>query len=910
MSEPQRSRFITTGPTVADVEACRLPARTKRQFVPLIGDTYVRCRHPVSGVEKRCVLLEVSSVGGSFVKVRFYDGDTEVPGGEPVIVSVSALEPLIYPRLDPVEGKPVPKSMLLLTCSATGLSTSEAASRLAVFGPNTLEEEQMKDPLCELLQCFCGSMPCLIWGAFFVGVLRIAWADCVVLLMLQLVNGSFGWHEDTKASAAISALKASLQPHALCRRNGSDNDIQARDLVPGDIVLLSAGSVVPADCELLTGPVEVDRARISGDLLPVTMQPGQVALMGSAIISGDCEAVVFDHGPHTYCGKKATRMAKLADTTSEVAQFHAIMSQITNCLTALSLLLVCVVCGLLLYREQAGLDVLSFGVVLLVAAIPIALPVVWRSSLAIGARALAQQAGAILTSLPSMERLASMNMLFITVQAPLDDDTTETVRRARECGVHVKLISTQPDIKAFGTLRQRGWRFGLTGRGVKDAAALKAADLGIAVHGATDTARAASDLVLTSPSLSAIVDAIELSREIMQRLLAYAIYRIACTTLLLSFFFVISTVLATLASPTRFIGMSPGCQDVYNLVPLSHNISGTEYVQIEDSQWVTSAVAQMSRHLCHKQFALPVTAIVLVTILNDATILSIAYDTVVASQQPAAWRLREVCLVSTLLGLVSAAASIILLYCGLAANAAGSWFELFGLAELPDDTYDVLRYDWQQLAAHDAAECPAGGCDWAMCNPPVWSDMTTMQQLGWQQPTFCFRYGQLQAMIFLHLCLSSYMTVWSARTHRSVFCSERPGRPLLIAPVSGMFAASLLSWSWPFAELEPLDPSHIGKTWIYSICWFVLQDSAKLALYKAFGRCRSGAAEILADVGVDDDDTVGSLLPPRLSLRSVNKTCPALPYADSSSWSPKPLGGRDLGGGAVERSMTKEQQQK
>ena len=109
--------------------------------------------------------------------------------------------------------------------------------------------------LCELLQCFCGSMPCLIWGAFFVGVLRIAWADCVVLLMLQLVNGSFGWHEDTKASAAISALKASLQPQALCRRNGSDNDIQARDLVPGDIVLLSAGSVVPADCELLTGPV-------------------------------------------------------------------------------------------------------------------------------------------------------------------------------------------------------------------------------------------------------------------------------------------------------------------------------------------------------------------------------------------------------------------------------------------------------------------------------------------------------------------------------------------------------------------------------------------------------------------------------------------------------------------------------
>ena len=222
---PSRSRFVTLAttnrPTFTDVEACHLPQRTKRmplaskssyaEFVPIVGDSYVRCRHPVSGIERRCVITAISSLGGSFASVRFFDGDELTTDSEPVIVSVSALEPLMYPPLDLQDGALVPKSKLLLTCPATGLNAAEAARRLAAFGPNIVPEMQ-REKLPELLQCCWGSMPCMIWTATFVSVLRAAWPDCAVLLMLQLVNGLVGWREEMKAADAISALKASLQP--------------------------------------------------------------------------------------------------------------------------------------------------------------------------------------------------------------------------------------------------------------------------------------------------------------------------------------------------------------------------------------------------------------------------------------------------------------------------------------------------------------------------------------------------------------------------------------------------------------------------------------------------------------------------------------------------------------------------
>ena len=912
---PSRSRFVTLAttnrPTVTDVEARHLPERTKRsmplggdslcrEFVPIVGDSYIRCRHPVTGIERRCVITGISSVGGSFVSVRFFDGDEVTLHSESVIVSVSALEPLMYPPLD-LDGEPVPKSKLLLTCPATGLNAAEAARRLAVFGPNIVPEVQ-RDRLPEMLQCCWGSMPCMIWTAVFVTVLRAAWTDCAVLLMLQLINGVVGWREEMRAAEAVSALKASLEPHTLCRRNGSDTDICASSLVPGDIVLLSAGSAVPADCELLSGSVQVNTAHVTGDPTPVTMADGRIALTGCEILSGSCEAVVFDHGPQTYRAKTAARVATATETV-KVGEFQKVLARTTSSLTGISLLLVCIVCGLLWYHQHAKLDVLSFGVVLLVASVPIALPVVWRSALAIGARALANQAGAILTSLSAMERLASIYVLCITCHSD-SDDTEETTRRALEFGVRVKLLQTVDD--HFGTtmlskLRQRGLKYGLTGRGVNDAASLRAAYLGIALHGATDTAHGASDLVLTTPSLVTIVDAIILSREVMQGLLAYVIHRVASSTLLLSFFFV-TAVLPAVMSPTTYIGMSPACQTTYNATLQTQINPFVVPPAVNENEQQAAALAEMKRQLCHPQFTLPVTAIVLMTILNDLTILSIPYDTVVASRRPAAWCLWSAVVPATLLGLISASAATGLLRCGLAANSAGSWFVALGIVQLPEgSTYDGTQFAWQ-LAAEQRMDCPTElnqrdgepGCDWAMCSQPGWSSLTTSQQLAWQQPSFCFRYEQLQTMVFLQISLSTSMTIWSVRSHGSAFRSGLPGRSLFGASVSAMLVASLLAWKWPFAELEQLPLRLVGWVWLYCAGWFCVQDTAKLGIYKLVGmRCckKEGNVELnsIVQQATYETDAARRLLPPRLAGRGVNRTCPVLPTDDSHTWSPTPM---------------------
>jgi hypothetical protein len=175
--------------------------------------------------------------------------------------------------------------------------------------------------------------------------------------------------------------------------------------------------------------------------------------------------------------------------------------------------------------------------------------------------------------------------------------------------------------------------------------------------------------------------------------------------------------------------------------------------------------------LCNKQFELPVIAIVLITILNDGTIISIAYDTVVASPRPEHWRLPEVFLVSTLLGTVAVASSIFLLWCGLTANSNNSIFHKVGLVGLPTDTYTTTNdLDWQH-SDHDAVKatkhpCPPGGCTWDMCNPfkvsPIndkdhpgdaalkdgkiqpftFTEHAEPYMLDWAQPTYCFGYNR------------------------------------------------------------------------------------------------------------------------------------------------------------------------
>ena len=177
-------------------------------------------------------------------------------------------------------------------------------------------------------------------------------------------------------------------------------------------------------------------------------------------------------------------------------------------------------------------------------------------------------------------------------------------------------------------------------------------------------------------------------------------------------------------------------------------------------------------------------------------------------------------------------------------------------------------------------------CDWSMCSPAEWTSLTKAQQLMWQQPSFCFRYEQLQTMLFLQMSLSTYMTVWSARSRRSAFRSGLPGLSLVAASLTAMLAASFFAWKWPFAELEPLPLWLVGWIWLYCAVWFCVQDTAKIVLYNILDllRCKNdlelGSNSFLHSSRSKMMSAGRIVVPPRLAPRGVNKTCPVLPTED------------------------------
>eukprot|EP00946_MAST-07B_sp_MAST-7B-sp1_P001572 g1572.t1 len=297
-----------------------------------------------------------------------------------------------------------------------GLSTAEAERLLAIHGFNELAEEE-RNPLLEFLGNFWGPMPIMIWIAIIIegipkfnsdtGKTEIDWADFIVLFVLQMCNGLVSWYEHSKAADAVQALKESLSPKAQVKRNGEWVELAARELVPGDLVSLALGSTVPADCQVL-GPKQIycDQAALTGESLPVKIDVGEKAKMGSNVTTGECDAVVTGTGDKTFFGKTA----KLIAGVQETGHFQKVLYKITGVLMGLSLILTGIILASLIISNVNTLEALGICVVLLVASIPIAMQVVCTSTMAIGSRKLAEKK-AIVTRLAAIEELAGMNML-------------------------------------------------------------------------------------------------------------------------------------------------------------------------------------------------------------------------------------------------------------------------------------------------------------------------------------------------------------------------------------------------------------------------------------------------------------------------------------------------------------------
>jgi H+-transporting ATPase len=293
-----------------------------------------------------------------------------------------------------------------LGSSPDGLTQAESVKRLAQYGPNEIEEKKT-NALLKFLSYFWGPIPWMIEVAIVLsGVVR-HWPDFFIILLLLVANATIGFWEEREAGNAIEALKSKLAIKARVKRDGKWVTPPAKDLVPGDVVRLRLGDIVPADARLLPGDeISVDQSALTGESLPAPKKAGEAVFSGSIIRRGEIGALVYATGGKTYFGKTA----ELVETAHTASHFQKAVLRIGNYLITLAVVLVAVIIGVGIYRGDQILTTLQFALVLTVAAIPVAMPTVLSVTMAVGARLLAKKQ-AIVSKLVAIEELAGVDIL-------------------------------------------------------------------------------------------------------------------------------------------------------------------------------------------------------------------------------------------------------------------------------------------------------------------------------------------------------------------------------------------------------------------------------------------------------------------------------------------------------------------
>jgi H+-transporting ATPase len=319
------------------------------------------------------------------------------------------------PKANPTS-KPEPKDDLKslpmqdvekrLQSSPDGLTQAEAEKRLTQYGPNEIAESKTNQFL-KFLSYFWGPIPWMIEAAVILSAVARHWPDFGIILLLLLANSIVGFWEEREAGNAIDALKAKLAVKARVIRDGKWINPAARELVPGDVIRMRLGDIVPADARLLEGDtVEVDQAALTGESLPAERKSGDAVFSGSIIRQGEIGALVYATGANTYFGKTA----QLVQEAHTVSHFQRAVLKIGNYLIILAVALVAVIIAVAIIRGDPIVTTLQFALVLTVAAIPVAMPTVLSVTMAVGARLLARKE-AVVSKLVAIEELAGVDVL-------------------------------------------------------------------------------------------------------------------------------------------------------------------------------------------------------------------------------------------------------------------------------------------------------------------------------------------------------------------------------------------------------------------------------------------------------------------------------------------------------------------
>lgn len=308
---------------------------------------------------------------------------------------------------EPDPPKPtISETMAQLQTTPQGLTAEEAQKRIQQWGANALKETTVS-PVMRFLHYLWGPIPWMIEVAALISGIVRHWADFIIIMLLLIFNAVIGFWQEYQAASAVEALKNQLALKARTLRDAQWQEVPATGLVPGDIIRIRLGDIIPADVQLLSGDyLSIDQSALTGESLPVSKKMGDTAYSGTIVKQGEMQAVVTATGMHTFFGQTAGLVQK----AGAVSHFQKAVLRIGDYLIYLALGLVAVLVTVQLFRGAPFVQLLQFALILTVASIPVAMPAVLSVTMALGALKLSHM-HAIVTRLESIEEMAGVEIL-------------------------------------------------------------------------------------------------------------------------------------------------------------------------------------------------------------------------------------------------------------------------------------------------------------------------------------------------------------------------------------------------------------------------------------------------------------------------------------------------------------------
>ena len=321
-----------------------------------------------------------------------------------------------------------------------GLRSAEASARLARVGPNDVREER-PNPLAAFLRRFWGLSA---WMLELIAVLSFVLhkvADLGIALALLVANAVIGFLLEHRASAAVAALRSRLQMASRVLRDGAWQTLSARDLVPGDVIRVRAGDFVPADAQLIDGELRIDQSALTGESAESERRTDELLYSGSIVRKGEATAVVVATGAKSYFG----RTVQLVETARPKLHVERVVGRVVRWLFVIVAVQMAVAFGVALLQGVSLVEIAPLSLVVLMGAVPVALPVMFTVSMAVGSVELARR-GVLVTRLGAAEDAAHMDVVCA------DKTGTLTLNRVSLTRVDPQPGFTEADVVRAGAI--------------------------------------------------------------------------------------------------------------------------------------------------------------------------------------------------------------------------------------------------------------------------------------------------------------------------------------------------------------------------------------------------------------------------------------------------------------------------